>query len=93
MAILRKTNKEEKKSNADALEQSIYSSDARVDRSGQSWGKKSVWIRQEHLSKLKMIGHFENKKTQQLLDEALTHYLAAKWDNSMAMRKMVKGDK
>ncbi len=93
MTILRETKKTDKKTQA-ALEKSIYTTDAKVDKAGQSWKKKTVWIRQEHLSKLKMIGHFENKKTQQLLDEALSDYIANKWDNSMAMRKLVgKPDK
>ena len=88
MAILRKTKNEDKKQ-SDALEKSIYSSDARVDRAGQSWKKKTIWIRQEYFSKLKMIGHFQGKETQELLDEALALYIADKWDNSMALRKLV----
>jgi hypothetical protein len=90
MASLKKTKDDSKKQAATALEKTIYASDAKVDRTGQSWRKRTFWVRQEYLSKLKMIGHFEGKKTQQLLDEALSSYLTNKWDNSMALRKLVE---
>lgn len=75
------------KSEAD---KSMYVSDAKIDRNGVAWKKKLLWIREEHLGKLKVISHFKNKNTSELVDEALSGYIRSSWDDSMAVEKMVK---
>jgi len=72
------------------VDKSIYVSDSRIDKSGQAWKRKTLWIRQEYLTKLKAIAHFENKTTQLLMDQALEEYVSRRWDNSRAMKRLVK---
>ena len=85
-------NKKDKKTtdSNEQSERSIMVSDARIDRSGGEWRRKSLWIRQEHLGKLKVMAYFHSTKTEALLDQALEDYLKKNYDNSMAMKKMVK---
>ncbi len=71
------------------LDKSVYVSDARIDRAGNGWKRKSLWIRQEHLGKLKALGHFEGKTVPELLDRALSEFLAKEWDDSRAMKLVV----
>lgn len=68
----------------------MYVSDAKIDRDGVAWKKKGFWIREEHLGKLKVISHFQKKKTGELIDEAIAQYIRSSWDDSMAIEKMVK---
>ena len=56
-------------------ERSIYFSDERIDREGNTWKRRSFWFRQEHLGKLKVIAHFQKKKTQVLIDRALRDFI------------------
>ncbi len=81
----KKTKKEEEIS----ADKSIYVSNVKVDKKGCGWEKKSFWFRQEHLSKLNAISHFEKKSIQKVIDEALTEYIKKTWDNTKAMKKMV----
>lgn len=75
---------------AEPSEKSIFVSDARIDRAGNEWKRKTIWLRQEHLGKLKVIAHFHGTKSEALIDQALADYVKANYDNSMAMKKMVK---
>ncbi len=93
MGILKaKTGNSEKSVKSDP-DKSMYISDSKIDRDGVAWKKKGLWIREEHLGKLKVIGHFKQKKTNELVDEAISKYISQSWDNSMAIEKMVKGEK
>ncbi len=65
-------------------------SDARIDRAGNEWKRKNLWVKQEHLGKLKVMAHFQNTKIEALLDKAIEDFLTNNFDNSMAMRKMVE---
>ncbi|UCD17558.1 MAG: hypothetical protein JSV44_01240 [Candidatus Zixiibacteriota bacterium] len=80
----------ENQAGADEADRSIYVSNVRIDRSGRGWTRKSIWIRQEHLGKLKAIAHFEGKESENLIDEALTEYISKRWDNSIAVKKLVQ---
>ncbi len=71
------------------VERSIMVSNARIDRAGNEWIRKSLWLRQEHLGKLKVMAHFHGSKTEALVDQALGEYIKKNYDNSMAMKKMV----
>ena len=85
-------SKKEQKTNEsiDQSENSIIVSDARIDRAGNEWKRKNLWIKQEHLGKLKVMAHFQETKIEALLDKAINDYLKKNFDNSMAMKKMVK---
>jgi len=85
------SNKDKKNDDAaDQSDRSIMVSDVRIDRAGNEWKRKSLWFRQEHLGKLKVMAHFHGTKIEALIDQALDDYLKRNYDNSMAMRKMVK---
>jgi hypothetical protein len=71
-------------------EQSIYVSDSKIDKYGEGWTRKTVWLRQEHFNKLKVIAHFQNKNLEQLLDGALGDFVNRIWDNTMAREKLVE---
>ncbi len=75
----------------EAPAKSVFFSNQRIDKQGRSWKKKSFWIRQEHLGKLKVMAHFKGKDIQVLLDRALKEYIAREYDESAAMKKMVTG--
>lgn len=81
--------KSEKSEKSGTEDKSIYVSDVKIDRNGESWKKKSYWFRQEHLGKLKAISHFKGKTSQELIVQALEEYVKKNWDNSVAMKKMV----
>ena len=85
-------NKKEQKTSeaADQSEKSIIVSDARIDRVGNEWKRKNLWIKQEHLGKLKVMAHFQDTKIEALLDKAIDDYIKKNFDNSMAMKKMVE---
>ncbi|MDH3890043.1 MAG: trafficking protein particle complex II-specific subunit 120 [candidate division Zixibacteria bacterium] len=70
-------------------EQSIYVSNSKIDKEGEAWTRQAVWLRQEHLNKLKVIAHFQNKTIEQLLDGALGDFVNRIWDNTMAREKLV----
>ncbi len=88
MGIIKKT--EPKPVSPEAVDKSIYISNVKIDRSGDGWSRKPIWIRQEHLGKLKAISHFEGKEIDDLIDFALQSYVAQKWDSSMAVKKLVR---
>lgn len=92
MGILKAKTGNSEKSNQSDQDKSMYISDSKIDRNGVAWKKKRLWIREEHLGKLKVIGHFKQKKTNELVDKAISQYIAQSWDNSMAIEKMVKGE-
>lgn len=73
-----------------APEKSIYVSNSKIDKNGEAWTKQAVWLRQEHLNKLKVIAHFQDKNLEQLLDDALGDFVNRIWDNTMAREKLVK---
>jgi len=89
MQILRPKDKAEKTSESAEIEKSVCVSDAKIDKQGQAWKKKSVWFRQELLGKLKVVAHFEGKTIEQLMDDGLDQFVSDKFENSVAMRKMI----
>ena len=70
-------------------ERSIYVSNSKIDKDGEGWTRKTVWLRQEHFNKLKVIAHFQNKSLEQLLDGALGDFVNRIWDNTMAREKLL----
>ncbi|MEE9441528.1 MAG: hypothetical protein V3V99_02530 [candidate division Zixibacteria bacterium] len=88
MGIIKQEEFEKNKSAP--VDKTMYIADEKIDRKGQAWKKKSIWLRKEHLGKLEVISHFEKKPVQKLIDMAISEYLGNKWDNSMALKKMVK---
>jgi len=88
MGIIKKAD--QKTAAPETAEKSIYISNVKIDRSGDGWSKKALWVRQEHLGKLKAIAHFEGKEVDDLIDTALHDYIEQKWDNSMAVKKLVR---
>jgi len=78
------------KSEGEKPDESIYQSNEKIDRNGETWEKKAVWFRKEYLGKLKVIAHFEDTKTDVIVDRALRDYFAEHWDKSQAVRKLVK---
>lgn len=71
-------------------EKSLYVSDERIDRKGNAWKKQTVFIRNEHLGKIKVIAHFQKKTIQDIIDIALKEYFQKHFDNSEAMQEMIK---
>ena len=90
MGISESDKNKKKDASGEESEHSIIVSNARIDRAGNEWKRKSVWLRQEHLGKLKVMAHFRDTKVEALLDQALEAYLKTNYDNSMAMKKMVQ---
>ena len=90
MSISGNKNEPKTTDSAEQPDRTIIVSDARIDRAGNEWKRKSVWFRQEHLGKLKVMAHFRDTKVEALLDQALDDYLNKNFDNSMAMKQMVK---
>jgi len=90
MPIIKWGTRPAKKKNQTEIDRSVYVSDAKVDREGAGWRKRSFWFRQEHLGKLKVIAHLKGCSAQDLIDEALTEYIHNSFDNSMAMKKAVR---
>lgn len=85
-----KWGKGKKQDNSEVqVDKSVYVSNARIDRAGVEWQKKSIWLRGEYLGKLKVMAHFQDTKLEVLVNKALAEFLAANYDNSMAMKKMV----
>lgn len=89
MGILKKAMGIKDESDEEILDKSIYISNEKVDKAGNSWRKKSFWFRAEHLGKLKVISHFEGKTAEKLIDLALASYIRDKLDNSQAVKKLV----
>jgi hypothetical protein len=85
-------SKKDKKSgeSSEQADRSIIVSDARIDRAGNEWKRKNLWVRQEHLGKLKVMAHFQDTKVEALLDKAVELYLRNNFDNSMALKQMIK---
>lgn len=75
---------------AEPSDKSIIVSNARIDRAGNEWKRRPLWLRQEHLGKLKVMAHFHDTKIEALIDKALDDYIKANYDNSVAMKEMVK---
>jgi len=71
-------------------EKTVHVSNSKIDREGVAWEKKSTWLRQDYVGKLKVIAHFEGKTFQQLIDEALAGYLKERWDSTTARKKLVR---
>ena len=90
MGIIKQSQAAPKEQNMNDTDQSMIVADEKIDRDGNSWKREGVWIRSEHLGKMKVIGHFEKQSIQQIIDAALTQYIRANWDDSMAMKKMMK---
>ncbi|MCP4567807.1 MAG: hypothetical protein GY841_09545 [FCB group bacterium] len=90
MAVLKQPTIKQKSGAPEKVEKSIYATNVRIDREGNPWQKKGVWLREEHLGKLKVIAHFEKTTTQNLIDMALGEFIKDKLDNSMAVRKLVE---
>ncbi|MBU0983057.1 MAG: hypothetical protein KKA42_04255 [candidate division Zixibacteria bacterium] len=89
MAVLRSAKKRPAGPVVDSSDRSVVVSDARIDRNGVGWKRKSYWLRQEHLGKLRALAHFEGMTTETLIDRALGEFLTSNWDNSRAMRRVV----
>ena len=70
-------------------EASIYVSNSKIDKDGEAWTRGTIWLRQEHLNKLKVIAHFQDKSVELLIDGALNDYVNRIWDNTMAREKLV----
>lgn len=88
------TMKDDKGKKSDATvepsEKSIIVSNVRIDRAGNEWKRTPIWLRQEHLGKLKVMAHFHNTKLEALIDKALNDYVKANYDNSLALKKTVE---
>ncbi len=80
----------EKRKGDDPDEKSIYVQDVRIDKKGVSWQRKALWIREEHLGKLKVIAHFGDKSLQDVLDCAIGTYIEEHWSKTGALEKLVK---
>ncbi len=90
MGVVKQSDVVQKNQKQDKPDSSMYIADEKVDRAGNAWKKKQIWIRTEHLGKMKVMAHFEKKKPQQIIDQALEEYFQSHFDDSMAMKKMVK---
>jgi predicted metal-dependent phosphoesterase TrpH len=90
MGIIKQEDIAKKATDQANPENSLYVADEKVDRNGNAWKKKQIWIRSEHLGKMKVLAHFEKKTTQVIIDQALEDYFRAHFDDSMAMKKMIK---
>ena len=73
---------------ANQADKTIMVSDVRIDRAGTEWKRKNLWVKQEHLGKLKVMAHFQDTKIEALLDKAIDDYIKKNFDNSMAMKTM-----
>ena len=95
MAVIKQPTIVKKDGKPETVEKSVYTGNVRIDREGKTWQKKGVWLREEHLGKLKVIAHFENSPIDKLIDRALETFVSGKLDNSIAIRKLVtsEGDK
>ncbi len=89
MGFIKKGQKAKEDSAIAPIDRSVMISNARIDRAGNEWKRKSLWVRQEYLGKLKVMAHFQETKTEALLDRALGEFIQKNFDNSMAMKKMV----
>lgn len=90
MAIIKGTPVKPDQPAGNTSEESIYVSNSKIDKDGEAWTRNAVWLRQEHLNKLKVIAHFQNKSVEQLIDGALNDYCNRVWDNTMAREKLVE---
>jgi len=90
MSFFKGATKNKTKPQPDALDRSVYVSNSKIDKEGQAWTRKSIWFRQDHLNKLKVIAHFERKTTQLLVDRALGEFISRTWDDTMARQKLVQ---
>lgn len=71
-------------------DKSVLVSDAKIDRAGVPWRKKAYWYRQEYISKLTALSHFQDVPVQQLLDDAVGRFIEKNWDNSLALKQTVE---
>lgn len=86
-----KSGKEKKNgASAQPVDKTICVSDSRIDRAGNAWKQKSLWLRQEHLGKLKVMEHFHETKIEVLIDRALGEYIKKNFEDKMSMEKMVQ---
>jgi hypothetical protein len=89
MAIIKGSQTKQDQPAESTPEESIYVSNTKIDKDGETWTRNAVWLRQEHLNKLKVIAHFQNKSIELLIDGALDDYCNRIWDNTMAREKLV----
>lgn len=90
MGVLKREQVTPQKQESQKPEKSLYISDERVDREGNAWKKQTVFIRNEHLGKMKVMGHFKKKSVQDIIDSALNEYFKKHFDDSAAMQEMIK---
>lgn len=90
MAIIKASQFKTDQPKEGSPEKSIYVSNSKIDKDGEAWTKQTVWLRQEHCNKLKVIAHFQNKSIEQLLDGALGDFVTRIWDNTMARERLVE---
>ncbi|UCC43155.1 MAG: hypothetical protein JSU65_08365 [Candidatus Zixiibacteriota bacterium] len=90
MGFLKWGSDSKEKSQDTPPQKSIYFSNRRIDRQGRAWKRKSFWFREVYLGKLKVMAHFQDTDIQVLIDRAIGAYIAAEWDRSGAVEKMVK---
>jgi len=88
MGFVKKGRKAKEDSALAQIDGSVIVSRARIDRAGNEWQRKSFWVRQEHLGKLRVLAHFRETKTEVLLDRALNEFISRNFDNSMAIKRM-----
>ncbi|MEZ5358822.1 MAG: hypothetical protein R3F48_08300 [Candidatus Zixiibacteriota bacterium] len=90
MGVLKREQVMPQKQTEQKPDKSLYISDERVDREGHAWKKQSIFIRNEHLGKMKVMSHFSKKSVQDIVDSALADYLKNHFDDSAAMQEMIK---
>jgi hypothetical protein len=83
-------SRKQKDKDESAAAESVYFSQERIDRDGNAWRHRGFWFRQVHLGKLKVIAHFQKKKTQVLIDQAVQEFIDRHWDETGAVENMVK---
>ena len=82
--------RKKKDQDASVPDKSLYFSNERIDRDGNTWKHQGFWFRQEHLGKLKVIAHFQKKKTQVLIDRAVQEFIERNWEETGVVQEMVK---
>ena len=89
MSTFKTANSKREKPAARTDDKSMYASQTIISKGGKAWKQKTVWFRKAHLNKLKVIAHFEDSTTDQLIDRILGEFIAQTFDKSSALRKIV----
>ena len=89
MSISKTANLKKEKPATRTVDNSMYASQTKISKAGTAWKQKTVWFRKEHLNKLKVIAHFEDTTTDQLIDRAVGEFIAQTFDKSGALHKIV----